>query len=158
MIRPDTYLDIREAFAPDGCISQSLAGFEVRPEQVEMAGAIAAALADGRHLAVEAGTGVGKSFAYLVPAIEYVSRTGNKALISTYTITLQEQLINKDIPFLAGCVEQKFSAALAKGRGNYLCRRRLEFAVRRQRRQAKNGAYRNARYRGDRALLRASAR
>ena len=133
MIRPNTYLDIREAFAPAGCISQSLTGFEVRPEQVEMAGAIGTALVDCRHLAVEAGTGVGKSFAYLVPAIEYVGRTGNKALISTYTITLQEQLINKDIPFLAGCVDQKFAAALAKGRGNYLCRRRLEFALRRQR-------------------------
>ncbi len=133
MIRPNTYLDIREAFAPAGCISQSLTGFEVRPQQVEMAGAIGTALVDCRHLAVEAGTGVGKSFAYLVPAIEYVDRTGNKALISTYTITLQEQLINKDIPFLADCVDQKFAAALAKGRGNYLCRRRLEFAVRRQR-------------------------
>jgi ATP-dependent DNA helicase DinG len=88
---------------------------------------------DGRHLAIEAGTGVGKSFAYLVPIIELVGKTGKKALVSTYTITLQEQLINKDIPFLAGCFEQKFTAALAKGRGNYLCKRRLEFAVRRQR-------------------------
>jgi ATP-dependent DNA helicase DinG len=105
----------------------------VRPEQVEMAGAIQRAILDCRHLAVEAGTGVGKSFAYLVPAIEYVGRTGNKALISTYTITLQEQLINKDIPFLVDCIDQTFVAALAKGRGNYLCKRRLEFAVRRQR-------------------------
>jgi len=133
MIRPNTYLDIREAFAPAGCISQSLTGFEVRPEQVEMAGAIQRAIVDCRHLAVEAGTGVGKSFAYLIPAIEYVCRTGEKAVISTYTITLQEQLINKDIPFLADCVPQKFVAALAKGRGNYLCKRRLEFALRRQR-------------------------
>ncbi|MDT8300175.1 MAG: helicase C-terminal domain-containing protein [Sedimentisphaerales bacterium] len=133
MIRPNTYLDIREAFAPAGCISQSLAEFEVRPEQVEMAGAIQRAILDCRHLAVEAGTGVGKSFAYLIPAIEYVCRTGEKAVISTYTITLQEQLINKDIPFLADCIDQKFAAALAKGRGNYLCKRRLEFALRRQR-------------------------
>ena len=133
MIRPNTYLDIREAFAPAGLISQSLTDFESRPEQVEMAGAISAALRDGRHLAVEAGTGVGKSFAYLIPTIEYVCRTGNKALISTYTITLQEQLINKDIPFLRDCVDQPFVAALAKGRGNYLCKRRLEFALRRQR-------------------------
>jgi len=133
MIRPNTYLDIEEAFAPAGLISQSLTGFEVRPQQVEMAGAIQQALLNCRHLAVEAGTGVGKSFAYLVPAIEYVGRTGNKALISTYTITLQEQLIHKDIPFLADCIGQKFVAALAKGRGNYLCKRRLEFALRRQR-------------------------
>ena len=133
MIRANTYLDIEEAFAPAGFISQSLAGFEVRSEQVEMAGAILGAFKDGQHLAIEAGTGVGKSFAYLVPIIELVGRTGNKALISTYTITLQEQLINKDIPFLGDCFDQTFTAALAKGRGNYLCKRRLKFAVRRQR-------------------------
>jgi len=133
MIRPYTSLDIKEAFAPAGFISRSLTGFEVRPQQVEMASAIQRALMDGRHLAVEAGTGVGKSFAYLIPFIELVCRTGSKALISTYTITLQEQLINKDIPFLADCIPQKFIAALAKGRGNYLCKRRLEFALRRQR-------------------------
>jgi ATP-dependent DNA helicase DinG len=133
MIRPYTYLDIEEAFGPVGFISQSLTGFEVRPQQVEMAGAIAGVFKNGRHLAIEAGTGVGKSFAYLVPIIERASSTGNKALISTYTITLQEQLINKDIPFLADCFPQTFVAALAKGRGNYLCKRRLEFAVRRQR-------------------------
>jgi len=133
MIRPYTSLDIQEVFAPGGFISRSLTGFEVRPQQVEMACAIAAALLDGRHLAIEAGTGVGKSFAYLIPIIELVCRTGSKALISTYTITLQEQLINKDIPFLADCIPQTFVAALAKGRGNYLCKRRLEFALRRQR-------------------------
>jgi len=133
MIRPYTYLDIEEAFAPAGFISQALTGFEVRPQQVEMAGAIGATFKECRHLAIEAGTGVGKSFAYLVPIIELVCRTGNKALISTYTITLQEQLINKDIPFLGDCFPQTFVAALAKGRGNYLCKRRLEFAVRRQR-------------------------
>ncbi|MCH8119595.1 MAG: DEAD/DEAH box helicase [Planctomycetes bacterium] len=98
-----------------------------------MASAIQRVLLDGRHLAVEAGTGVGKSFAYLIPTIEFVCRTGSKALISTYTITLQEQLINKDIPFLVDCLPQTFIAALAKGRGNYLCKRRLEFALRRQR-------------------------
>ena len=133
MTKPDTSLDIREVFAPAGLISRSLTGFEVRPQQVEMACAIAAALLDGRHLAVEAGTGVGKSFAYLIPIIELVCRTGSKALISTYTITLQEQLINKDIPFLVDCIPQTFVATLAKGRGNYLCKRRLEFALRRQR-------------------------
>ena len=100
MIRPYTNIDVKEAFGLAGFISQSLAGFEARPQQVEMAGSIERSLLDGRHLAVEAGTGVGKSFAYLVPIIEYVCRTGDKALISTYTITLQEQLINKDIPFL----------------------------------------------------------
>ena len=130
---PHTSLDIKEVFTPAGFISRSLTGFEVRPQQVEMAGAIQRVLLDGRHLAVEAGTGVGKSFAYLIPTIELVCRTGSKALISTYTITLQEQLINKDIPFLVDCLPQTFTAALAKGRGNYLCKRRLEFALRRQR-------------------------
>jgi len=133
MIRPYTSFNIQDVFAPGGFISQSLTGFEVRPEQVEMALAIQRALLDGRHLAIEAGTGVGKSFAYLVPIIEQVCRAGSKALISTYTITLQEQLINKDIPFLTDCLPQTFVAALAKGRGNYLCKRRLEFAMRRQR-------------------------
>jgi ATP-dependent DNA helicase DinG len=133
MIKPYTSLDIQEVFTPAGFISQSLTGFEVRPQQVEMACAIQRALLDGRHLAVEAGTGVGKSFAYLIPTIELVCRAGSKALISTYTITLQEQLINKDIPFLTDCIPQTFVAALAKGRGNYLCKRRLEFALRRQR-------------------------
>ncbi len=92
MIRPHTSLDIKEAFAPAGFISRSLTGFEVRPQQVEMARAIQRALLGSRHLAVEAGTGVGKSFAYLIPTIGLVCRTGSKALISTYTITLQEQL------------------------------------------------------------------
>jgi ATP-dependent DNA helicase DinG len=98
-----------------------------------MACAIKEAFAKGRHLVTEAGTGVGKSFAYLVPAIELISRGAGKVLVSTFTITLQEQLINKDIPFLGSCLGQAFTAVLAKGRGNYVCRRRLEFAVRRQR-------------------------
>jgi ATP-dependent DNA helicase DinG len=126
-------MDIDEAFGAGGFISRSLAGFEVRAEQAEMAEAVARAVADGGHLAIEAGTGVGKSFAYLVPIIERALSTGKKALISTYTITLQEQLINKDIPFLAGCYPQRFTAALAKGRGNYLCIRRLDFAMRKKR-------------------------
>ena len=84
MIRPYTSLDIQEVFAPAGFISQSLTGFEVRPQQDEMASAILRALLDGRHLLIEAGTGVGKSFAYLIPTIELVCRTGSKALILAY--------------------------------------------------------------------------
>jgi ATP-dependent DNA helicase DinG len=113
-------------------VSKSLAGFEARPQQVEMACAAQRVLVDGRHLAVEAGTGVGKSFAYLIPAVDMVCRGPSKALISTFTITLQEQLINKDIPFLHKCMPQHFNAVLAKGRGNYLCKRRLKFVVKRQ--------------------------
>ncbi|MDH4240299.1 MAG: DEAD/DEAH box helicase, partial [Phycisphaerae bacterium] len=132
MIKANTGLDIEAVFGAGGVISQSFGGFEKRAEQVEMARAVQKALADRRHLAVEAGTGVGKSFAYLIPAIELVYKSAGKVLISTFTITLQEQLTGKDIPFLTKCLPRGFTAVLAKGRGNYLCKRRLEFAIRRQ--------------------------
>ncbi|MFH1718020.1 MAG: helicase C-terminal domain-containing protein [Planctomycetota bacterium] len=128
----NTHPDIGAIFAPGGPVSSALPGFETRGEQVRMAQAVHKALVSGRRLAVEAGTGVGKSFAYLVPTVDLVCRRGCKAVISTYTITLQEQLINKDIPFLHDCMEQTFTAVLAKGRGNYLCKRRLKFALQRQ--------------------------
>lgn len=133
MVRADTSFDIRKVLTKGGLVARRLDGFEQRGEQVEMALAIKEAFAKGRHLVTEAGTGVGKSFAYLVPAIELVGRGAGKVLVSTFTITLQEQLINKDIPFLGGSLGQAFTAVLAKGRGNYLCWRRQEFAVRRQR-------------------------
>jgi ATP-dependent DNA helicase DinG len=123
-------LDIQGIFAAGGLISRSLAGFESRPQQGQMALAVNQTLANGGHLVIEAGTGVGKSFAYLIPGIQAVRRKADKVLISTFTITLQEQLINKDIPFLTDCMPNTFTAALAKGRGNYLCKRRLKFALR----------------------------
>jgi ATP-dependent DNA helicase DinG len=132
MIRANTSLDIEEVLSADGLISRSFSGYEFRPQQVQMACAIKDAFVDRRHLITEAGTGIGKSFAYLTPAIELVHREKTKVLISTFTITLQEQLINKDIPFMAKSLPQTFTAVLAKGRGNYLCKRRLEFALRRQ--------------------------
>jgi ATP-dependent DNA helicase DinG len=132
MMKPNTGLDVEQALGAGGVIWKSFAGFEERPQQIQMACAVGKALQTGRHLVVEAGTGVGKSFAYLIPAIEQVRRRAAKVLISTFTITLQEQLIHKDIPFLANCLPDRFTAALAKGRGNYLCMRRLEFALRRQ--------------------------
>ncbi|MHC4323071.1 MAG: ATP-dependent DNA helicase, partial [Planctomycetota bacterium] len=128
-----TGLDIREVFAPDGDVSRSLVNFEARPEQIEMACAVQQAFLKGSHLAVEAGTGVGKSFAYLIPAVDLAANGMGRVLISTFTITLQEQLVNKDIPFLNNCMPQKFSAVLAKGRSNYLCKRRLKFALHRER-------------------------
>jgi ATP-dependent DNA helicase DinG len=128
-----TGLDIRKVFAPDGKVSRSLANFEVRPEQIEMACAVQRTFLSGRHLAVEAGTGVGKSFAYLVPAVDLASKGMGRVLVSTFTITLQEQLVNKDIPFLNRCLPRKFNAVLAKGRSNYLCKRRLKFALQRER-------------------------
>jgi len=100
-------------------------GFEERPQQASMAAAVARAIEEGRHLAVEAGTGVGKSFAYLVPAILAALESKSQAIVSTHTISLQEQLMHKDIPFLQRHLGLDFKAVLAKGRGNYLCLRRL---------------------------------
>jgi len=123
-------IDAEKLWGEQGPIAAAMPGFESRPQQVQMACAIQRAFAQGRHLAVEAGTGVGKSFAYLVPVIQRICESHEKAVVSTFTITLQEQLIHKDIPFLHRCLGQSFTAVLAKGRGNYLCRRRLDFALR----------------------------
>ena len=91
-----------------------------------MAASVDAAFDNDQHLIAEAGTGVGKSFAYLIPAIRQVVERNRRVVISTHTISLQEQLIEKDIPFLRAVGGQEFSAVLCKGRGNYLCQRRLE--------------------------------
>jgi ATP-dependent DNA helicase DinG len=128
-----TALDVQKIFSTDGDVCRSLANFEVRHEQIEMAQAVQQAFLNGRHLAVEAGTGVGKSFAYLVPAADLASNGMGRVLVSTFTITLQEQLVNKDIPFLNRCLPGKFNAVLAKGRSNYICKRRLKFALQRER-------------------------
>jgi len=124
--------EMKDILAEDGPVSRVYSGFELRPQQIEMCLAVKQAMEQKVHLASEAGTGVGKSFAYLIPAIEAVSRGNDKVLISTYTITLQEQLINKDIPFLGEVLPWQFNAALAKGRGNFVCLRRLEYATRKQ--------------------------
>src|SRR5437588_9063758 len=94
-----------------------------------MAVAVAQALEEERHLVVEAGTGVGKSIAYLAPSILYAIARKKKAIISTHTINLQEQLLHKDIPILQKVLPIEFEAALMKGRQNYLCPRRLERAL-----------------------------
>jgi len=119
---------IRQAFAPDGLLSRAN-HFEYRPEQQAMAVAVAQALTEERPLVVEAGTGVGKSLAYLLPAVLYALEHKKKAIISTYTINLQEQLVYKDIPILQKLLPVEFEATLWKGRGNYLCWRRLERAL-----------------------------
>jgi ATP-dependent DNA helicase DinG len=117
---------------PTGVIAQRLANYESRPQQLEMADAVAAALAGPQHLMVEAGTGVGKSFAYLVPAIQFaLPGKANRVVISTHTISLQEQLVRKDIPFLQSVMPQPFSAVLVKGRSNYISLRRLRVAQQR---------------------------
>ncbi len=117
---------------PDGPIAQSFDDFEHRPQQVEMANAITDALSSSNHLMVEAGTGVGKSFAYLLPAIAHALQRKEKVVISTYTIALQEQLLRKDIPFIKEVLDQDFTAILAKGRSNYLCMKRLQQAQKKQ--------------------------
>ena len=123
--------DVQSALGPDGLVARSLKGYEHRPEQIAMAEAVDRAFRAGRHLVVEAGTGVGKSFAYLVPAIHLATREKRRVLLSTYTISLQEQLVEKDLPLLAKALGLEFRAVLVKGRANYLCLRRLERASRR---------------------------
>lgn len=119
---------VRAVFSERGLLS-SAKNFEYRPEQQEMAVAVARALEEERHLVVEAGTGVGKSIAYLVPAILFALEQSKKAVVSTQTINLQEQLLDKDIPILKKVLPVEFDAALLKGRQNYLCPRRLERAL-----------------------------
>jgi ATP-dependent DNA helicase DinG len=119
-------------FSEHGLLANCFSDYEDRPQQRQMAEAVQDALEKHYHLAVEAGTGVGKSFAYLVGAIGAAKQQKCKVLISTYTITLQEQLVNKDIPFLAKALGGCFEAALARGRNNFVCLRRLEFARRKQ--------------------------
>ena len=129
----DLVAQVREIFSPTGVFSRAK-NFEFRPEQQQMAVAVAQALAEQGHLLVEAGTGVGKSFGYLVPAILFAVAQKKKAVVSTHTINLQEQLAEKDLPLLRSVLQQlsppvEFSFALLKGRSNYLCTRRLQKAM-----------------------------
>jgi len=124
---------VEEIFSPAGLLSRAK-NFEFRPQQQEMAVAVARALQEREHLAVEAGTGVGKSLAYLIPAILFAVAQKKKAVVSTHTINLQEQLTEKDLPMLASVLGAmtppvKFNFAMLKGRANYLCTRRLQKAM-----------------------------
>jgi len=121
--------DLKQLLGAGSAVARALAGFEPRPQQLEMAAAVEEALAEGRHLVAEAGTGVGKSFAYLVPALMRIQGGGGPIVVATRTIALQEQLVTKDLPFLLEALGLSgIRVALAKGRGNYVCRRRLEMA------------------------------
>ncbi len=140
---------IHEFFAPTGPLSQSFAGYEQRDQQVEMSEAVGHALNNGTSLMVEAGTGTGKGLSYLVPAAMFASQRGERVVISTNTINLQDQLFFKDIPALQAIMAEiqaseakgsestnrgfqfgkqppPFTAALLKGRGNYLCLHRYK--------------------------------
>src|SRR5437763_188163 len=114
-------------FSENGPLSKAK-NFEFRPQQQEMAARVAQALEEERHLVIEAGTGVGKSLVYLAPAILFALERHKKAIVSTHTINLQEQLLHEDIPILKKMLPVEFDAALMKGRQNYLCPRRLERA------------------------------
>ena len=119
--------EIGRVFAPDGMMAH-LKGYEQRDEQVRMSLAVAEAFNRDGVALVEAGTGTGKSLAYLVPSILWAVRNNERVVISTNTINLQEQLIRKDLPFLARNSKIEFKTALVKGRGNYACLRKLEHA------------------------------
>ena len=127
-------LETSSILGDTGPIARRLEHYEPRPEQLQMAEAVEQAIRDRSHLVVEAGTGVGKSFAYLVPAIltalsrKKESGRGKRLIVSTNTISLQEQLISRDIPFLNAVLPVEFSAVLVKGRSNYISQRRLRGA------------------------------
>jgi ATP-dependent DNA helicase DinG len=116
--------EIAAALGPAGRIARGLPHYEHRPAQVRMAERVAETFARGGVLAIEAGTGTGKSLAYLVPAIHWSRSTGERVIVSTQTINLQEQLVGVDLPLLAAHLDVPFRAALVKGRGNYLCLRK----------------------------------
>jgi ATP-dependent DNA helicase DinG len=117
--------DYDDVFNLDGPLARALPGYAYRPEQAAMAKAVGRALAHLEPLIVEAGTGTGKTFAYLVPAL----LSGRSVIISTGTRTLQDQLFRRDVPLLAGALGLPAKIALLKGRANYLCRHRLELAT-----------------------------
>ena len=149
MIYSETML-IEDVLGKDGVISKKLGSYELRPQQLEMALAIEKAIKDNKHLIVEAGTGVGKSMAYLIPFIFWSVKNNKKVIISTHTKTLQEQLIKKDLPFLRKSLKSvnvftnagdnnlhpengqedifDFSYTLCVGGQNYLCLRRFHQA------------------------------
>ena len=131
-------------FAVDGPLAKAIAGFRARPQQIEMAQKIAEAIKGNRVLVAEAGTGTGKTFAYLVPAL----LAGGKVIISTGTKTLQDQLFNRDLPTVRAALKVPVSIALLKGRANYVCHYHLE-------RNARDGRFQSPQ---DAADLRAIAR
>jgi DNA polymerase-3 subunit epsilon/ATP-dependent DNA helicase DinG len=116
---------VEQVFAPQGKLAECHAAYEQRDQQLQMAQDVTRALNHGERLMIEAGTGTGKSIAYLAPAALWALSNGQRVTVSTHTINLQEQLLNKDITLLRQIVGEELQAALMKGRGNYLCPRRL---------------------------------
>src|SRR5215510_274298 len=110
------------SFGPGGALERALPGFEPRAEQAALAAAVELALATGEHLVAEAGTGTGKSLAYLLPALE----SGQRVVVATATKALQEQLLAKEVPAAARALGRDVDVAVLKGRQNYVCRRQLQ--------------------------------
>jgi ATP-dependent DNA helicase DinG len=131
-VKLDKNTDIRHEvinfFAPEGILASHFENFEYRDSQLKMAESVLDSLENRVHIFIEAPTGIGKSFAYLVPAIYYAKKYGKKAVISTHTINLQEQIIFKDIPLLKKLIPFEFEANLLKGKNNYLCPKRMKKA------------------------------
>ncbi|MFN2529717.1 MAG: ATP-dependent DNA helicase [Pyrinomonadaceae bacterium] len=119
---------MQEVFGPEGLIAHAHPEYEYRPGQIQMARAVMRAFEEKRHLIVEAGTGTGKTLAYLVPAVAAALGGRGRVIVSTGTKNLQEQLMEKDIPFLQSILPKKFSATYMKGRNNYVCLNRLGHA------------------------------
>ena len=113
---------------PESPLARRVGAFETRPEQLRMADAVERNLQSKGHLLVEAGTGVGKSFGYLVPAIRRILEQRQRVVVCTHTISLQEQIFDKDVPLLKAVIPDEFTTVLAKGRGNYISLRRLRIA------------------------------
>ena len=126
---PVTAQETAELLGPNGPLAKGLEGYEERPEQVEMAERVAEALTAGKHLLAEAGTGVGKSLAYLVPMVLFAKRVQRPVMVSTHTKNLQAQLFFKDLPFLRRHLGLEFDTALLKGRPNYLCLHKLVYTL-----------------------------
>jgi len=123
--------ELTALLAPGGLLAERFPGYEYRPQQIEMLQAVTRTFNEGGQILAEAGTGTGKSLAYLLPAIHFAVNNGRPVVVSTNTINLQDQLFNKDIPDLQRILPLKFKAALLKGRNNYLCLRRLAIFRRR---------------------------
>ncbi|WP_338944458.1 ATP-dependent DNA helicase [Fusobacterium nucleatum] len=116
-------IDIKNYFSKDGILAKEIKGFEYRQEQEEMAQYIQEAINEDKKIIVEAGTGTGKTLAYLIPAIKWAVANKKKVIIATNTINLQEQLLLKDIPLAKSIIKDEFSYVLVKGRNNYVCKR-----------------------------------
>jgi ATP-dependent DNA helicase DinG len=128
-INPLDVADLEKALSPASALGRTLPQYELRPQQARMMALVAQAFNEEGIAVIEAPTGVGKTIAYLLPAIQWALRNRERLVISTRTINLQEQIIQKDIPDIAACVDKPVKAVLVKGRSNYLCPRRLERAL-----------------------------